>query len=143
MFSIYALTEKPDLSGQIPDLRKAFFGTARHITAIVCSGMAIWLDSWKRAFREGGFLNYGVAMYNTYAQIHNTYAMIEGMGPAFKSIGDLFKGRDEFMQLLHTRTRCAIQFDSSVWRALSLTNVSIEAKPPGDVATLLVRFEGR
>ena len=60
--------------------------------AIVCSGLAIWLDSWKRAFREGGFLNYGVAVYNTYAQIHNTVAIVQGMGEAGKSAGELFKG---------------------------------------------------
>ena len=36
MFSIHALMEKPDFLGQIPNLRKAFLGTARHITAVIC-----------------------------------------------------------------------------------------------------------
>jgi hypothetical protein len=58
------------------------------IPGILFSGMMITIDSWARAYREGGVLNYGVAAYNTYAQIHNTYNAIEGMGGA---LSDIFK----------------------------------------------------
>ena len=43
-----------------------------------------------RAFRQGGFLNYGLAIYNTYAQVHNTYTAITGFGKAFNSVSDFF-----------------------------------------------------
>jgi hypothetical protein len=46
------------------------------IPGMLFSGLMIMLDSWRRAFRNGGILNYGVAAYNTYAQIHNTMSAI-------------------------------------------------------------------
>jgi hypothetical protein len=46
------------------------------IPGILLSGLVITLDSWARAFRQGGFLNYGAAVYNTDAQIHNAYHAI-------------------------------------------------------------------
>jgi hypothetical protein len=63
------------------------------IPGILLSGLVIMLDSWARAFRQGGFLNYGVAIYNTYAQIHNTYSAITNIGTAFSSVRDYFGGR--------------------------------------------------
>jgi hypothetical protein len=61
---------------------------------ILFAGYAITLDSWARAYRQGGFLNYGAAAWNTYASIHNTYSTWRNMGDAFSSLGDFFgKGR--------------------------------------------------
>src|SRR5262249_8630863 len=57
------------------------------------AGYAITLDSWGRAYRQGGFLNYGVAAWNTYASIHNTYSAYRNMGGAFASLGEFFKRR--------------------------------------------------
>lgn len=56
--------------------------------AIVGIGFTIWVDSWARAFRNGGVVNYGVAIYNTYAQYHNTMSLISNFGEAFKDVGD-------------------------------------------------------
>jgi hypothetical protein len=60
---------------------------------ILFAGYAITLDSWARAFRQGGFLNYGMAAWNTYATIHNTYSAYRNMGGAFTSLGEFFGGR--------------------------------------------------
>jgi hypothetical protein len=60
---------------------------------ILFAGYAITLDSWARAFRQGGFLNYGMAAWNTYATIHNTYSAYRNMGGAFASLGDFFRRR--------------------------------------------------
>jgi hypothetical protein len=62
------------------------------IPGILLAGLVITLDSWARAFRRGGFLNYGIAIYNTYAQVHNTYRAITGFGDAFESVSDFFGG---------------------------------------------------
>jgi hypothetical protein len=62
------------------------------IPGILLSGLMITLDSWGRAFRQGGFLNYGVAIYNTYAQVHNTYSAITNFGQAFRNVSDFFGG---------------------------------------------------
>jgi len=59
---------------------------------LLFAGYAITLDSWVRAYRQGGFLNYGVAAWNTYANIHNTYSTLQNMGGAFTSLGNFFRG---------------------------------------------------
>jgi hypothetical protein len=56
------------------------------------AGYAITLDSWARAFRQGGFLNYGMAAWNTYATIHNTFSAWRNLGGAFSSLTNYFGG---------------------------------------------------
>jgi hypothetical protein len=63
------------------------------IPFILFAGYAITLDSWGQAYRRGGFLNYGVAAWNTYATIHNTYSAVRNLGGAFASLGNFFQGR--------------------------------------------------
>jgi hypothetical protein len=60
---------------------------------ILFAGYAITLDSWANAYRNGGFLTYGAAAWNTYASIHNTYSAWQNMGGAFASLGDFLQGR--------------------------------------------------
>jgi hypothetical protein len=60
---------------------------------IVGIGFTITVDSWARAFRNGGVLNYGVAVYNTYAQYHNTMSLITNFGEAFKDVGEVFSSK--------------------------------------------------
>lgn len=67
------------------------FGFVVLVPGLLFSGFAIWLDSWKRAFQQGGFVNYGVAIYNTWAQYHNTMSAISGWGQAVSGIGESFK----------------------------------------------------
>jgi hypothetical protein len=59
---------------------------------ILFAGYAITLDSWARAFRQGGFLNYGMAAWNTYATIHNTFSAWRNLGGAFSSLTNYFGG---------------------------------------------------
>jgi hypothetical protein len=56
-------------------------------------GYAITFDSWAQALRRGGFRNYGMAAWNTYATIHNTYSAWRNLGGAFASLGNFFGGR--------------------------------------------------
>lgn len=60
------------------------------IPGILLAGFMIMLDSWSRAFRQGGFLNYGIAAYNTYAQVHNTLSAIRGIPQAFRLVRNYF-----------------------------------------------------
>jgi hypothetical protein len=57
------------------------------------AGYAITLDFWVQAFRRGGFLNCGAAVWNTYASIHNTYSAWRNLGGPFTSLGNLFGAR--------------------------------------------------
>lgn len=69
------------------------------VPAVLFSGFMIMVDSWAQAYRNGGVLNYGVAAYNTYAQVHNTMSAIETFGGALKDVGsfmgDAFSGDSE------------------------------------------------
>src|SRR5262245_3649045 len=60
---------------------------------LLFAGYAITLDSWARAVRQGGFLNYGLAAWNTYATIQNTYSAYRNMGGAFASLGNSLRRR--------------------------------------------------
>jgi hypothetical protein len=53
-------------------------------------GLVIMIYSWQQAFRNGGYLNYGFALWNTYAQVQNTM-------DAFEHFGDVFKHVVEFI----------------------------------------------
>jgi hypothetical protein len=62
------------------------------IPFMLFAGYAITLDSWARAYRNGGFMNYGVAAWNTYATIHNTFSAWRNLGSAFSGLGNLLGG---------------------------------------------------
>jgi hypothetical protein len=63
------------------------------IPGILFAGLMIMLDSWARAYRSRKILDFGVAAWNTYAQIHNTYNAINGFGKAFSSVADSLSSR--------------------------------------------------
>jgi len=71
-------------------------------------GLVITIDSWVVAFRRGGFVNYGVAVWNTWAQVHNTMNAVNNFGAAFSAVGDglgnivskLNKGKDGWKLVL-------------------------------------------
>lgn len=58
------------------------------VPVILFASYAITFDSWARAIREGGILNYGVAAYNSYATYHNTVSAINGFGQALGAVGE-------------------------------------------------------
>ncbi len=60
---------------------------------VLFAGYAITFDSWRRAFHNGGVLNYGAAAYNTWASYHNTYNAINSFGRAFGDVVDAFTGK--------------------------------------------------
>jgi hypothetical protein len=78
------------------------------VPPLIGIGLVITIDSWVVAFRRGGFLNYGVAVWNTWAQVHNTLSAINNFGEAFgtvaKGLGDvagkLNKGKDGWKAVL-------------------------------------------
>lgn len=65
------------------------------IPGVLLAGLMITIDSWAIAYREGGLFNYGVAGYNTYAQIHNTYNAITTFGEAFGNVANFFSSDDD------------------------------------------------
>ena len=65
------------------------------IPGILFAGLMIWLDSLIQAWQRRDLSSFGVAAWNTYAQVHNTYSAYSGIGGAFDSVGDFLKGGDD------------------------------------------------
>jgi len=63
------------------------------IPGILVSGLTITLDSWARAYRNRTIADFGIAAWNTYAQIHNTFNAIQNLDKAFGSVVDSLGGR--------------------------------------------------
>jgi hypothetical protein len=62
------------------------------IPGILFSGLMIAVDSWARAFRTRKILDFGVAGYNSFAQVYNTYNAVRGLGPASGKVFEAFFG---------------------------------------------------
>lgn len=56
------------------------------IPGVLFSGFMIMIDSWAAAYRERDLASFGIAGWNTYAQIHNTYNAVQGFGPALDNV---------------------------------------------------------
>jgi hypothetical protein len=57
------------------------------IFPILGSGMGIWADSVKQAYKRRDGMSIGVAGYNTFAQVYNTYEAAKFLPSIFKAIG--------------------------------------------------------
>lgn len=60
------------------------------IPGVLFSGIMIGIDSWARAYRKRTVANFGVAGYNTFANMYNTYNAIRTFGGALDSVLDYF-----------------------------------------------------
>lgn len=60
------------------------------IPGVLFSGLMITVDSWAVAFRTRSIGSFGIAGYNTFAQIYNTYHVIRDFGAAFKDVANFF-----------------------------------------------------
>lgn len=75
-------------------------GYALVIFPILGSGLAIWADSLKQAYKNRDMLNVGVAGYNTFAMAHNTYEAAKFLPTVFKKISDSLKDSDNKAAML-------------------------------------------
>jgi len=64
------------------------------IFPILGSGLGIWLDSVKEAYKRRDGLSIGVAGYNTFAQGYNTYEAVKFLPTVFKKIGKSIEDSD-------------------------------------------------
>lgn len=62
------------------------------IGPVLASGLVIMVHSWKRAWEKRSLMNYGVAGWNTFAQVHNTVRAMQTIPAAFDGVAKLFKG---------------------------------------------------
>src|SRR5271168_2840422 len=64
------------------------------IFPILGSGLGIWLDSVKEAYKRRDGMSIGVAGYNTFAQAYNTYEAAKFLPTVFKKIGKSLEDSD-------------------------------------------------
>jgi len=69
-------------------------GYAIIIFPILGSGLAIWIDSVKQAYKNRDGLSIGVAAYNTFAMANNTYEAAKFLPTVFEKIGNSLKDSD-------------------------------------------------
>lgn len=65
------------------------------ILPVLGSGLAIWLQSVRTAWRQRNLMNIGVAGYNTVAQIYNTYEAISTIPGFIKDLGGFFSDDED------------------------------------------------
>lgn len=78
------------------------------IFPVLGSGLAIWADSLKQAYKNRDMLSIGVAGYNTFAMAHNTYEAAKFLPTVFEKIGDSLKDSDNKASLLVVYTVLAL-----------------------------------
>lgn len=65
------------------------------IFPILGSGMGIWLDSVKQAYKNRDGMSIGVAGYNTFAQVYNTYEAAKFIPSVLSKIGKTLDETDD------------------------------------------------
>lgn len=58
------------------------------MVVLVCFNITI--QQWARTFREGGFVNWGVSIWNSYATMNNVRVMVEHYPDALRTVGGGF-----------------------------------------------------
>jgi len=107
------------------------------VPGLLASGLVIMVDSWARAYREGGVLNHGVAAYNTYAQVHNTYHAIQGFGSAFGTVGDAFSGDGEdALTIVGIVVVCILVLSALVMGIATTRYIILKNAAAGDLADI-------
>jgi hypothetical protein len=83
-------------------------GYAIVIFPILGSGLAIWADSLKQAYKNRDMLSVGVAGYNTFAMAHNAYEAAEFLPTVFEKIGNSLEDSDNKAAMLVIYTVLAL-----------------------------------
>jgi hypothetical protein len=78
------------------------------IFPILGSGIGIWLDSVKEAYKRRDAMSIGVAGYNTFAQVHNTYEAAKYLPTILKKISKSIQDSDNKLMMLTVYTALAV-----------------------------------
>jgi len=67
-----------------------YLGFKLLIPGVLCTGYIIMLNQWGNTFRDGGYTNWGLSTYDTYANYHNTMSAVTTYSGAHGSLfGDI------------------------------------------------------
>jgi hypothetical protein len=83
---------------KLPDkYAEGFFALGYLAIILPCigSGIVITLQSWALAWKERNWANFGVAGWNTGADVYNVYSAIENIPDCITLLADIFKGGDD------------------------------------------------
>jgi hypothetical protein len=89
-------------------------GYALIIFPILGSGLAIWADSLKQAYKNRDGLSIGVAAYNTFAMAHNTFEAAKFLPTVFEKIGKSLEDSDNKGLMVTIYSALAISIGGAV-----------------------------
>lgn len=81
---------------------------------ILGSGLAIWADSLKQAYKNRDGVSIGVAAYNTFAMAHNTYEAARFLPSVIDKIKDTLEDSDNKAALLTVYVALALSVGGGV-----------------------------
>ena len=104
---------------------------------ILGSGLAIWADSLKQAYKERDGLSIGVAAYNTFAMAHNTYEAAKFFPSVIDKIKDTLEDSDNKLMLVTVYTVLAISVGGGIGLAYFIIHsTAVKVAQQARMATL-------
>lgn len=114
------------------------------IFPILGSGLAIWADSIKQAYKNRDGLSIGVAGYNTFAMAHNTYEAAKFLPTAFEKIGKSLEDSDNKGLMLTIYAALAVSFGGAIALAYFIIHTTaVKVAQNVRIAALEAQVAGR
>ena len=119
-------------------------GYAIIILPILGSGLAIWADSIKQAYKERDGLSIGVAAYNTFAMAHNTYEAAKFLPTVFEKIGKSLEDSDNKAVLITIYAGLAVSLGGAIAMAYFIIHsTAVKVAQNARIAALEAQVAGR
>jgi hypothetical protein len=119
-------------------------GYALIIFPILGSGLAIWADSLKQAYKNRDGISIGVATYNTFAMAHNTYEAARFLPTVFEKIGTSLKESDNKASLAVVYGVLAISVGGGIAMAYFIIHsTAVKVATAAKIAALEAQAAGR
>jgi hypothetical protein len=119
-------------------------GYALIIFPLLGSGLAIWADSLKQAYKNRDGLSIGVAAYNTFAMAHNTYEAARFLPTVFEKIGTSLKESDNKALMATVYIALALSVGGGVAMAYFIIHsTAVKVAQDAKIAALEAQVAGR
>lgn len=104
---------------------------------ILGSGLAIWADSLKQAYKERDGVSIGIAAYNTFAMAHNTYEAAKFFPSVIDKIKDTLDDSDNKVALLTVYAVLAVSVGGGIGLAYYIIHsTAVKVANAAKMATL-------
>lgn len=119
-------------------------GYALIIFPVLGSGLAIWADSLKQAYKNRDGLSIGVAAYNTFAMANNTYEAAKFLPTVFEKIGNSLKDSDNKALMATVYVALAVSIGGGLAMAYFIIHTTaVHVAQEAKIAALEAQVAGR